>query len=89
MVRLRGVTTLNNNNPIAVIDGVITDISAISLLNSNDIESIEVLKDASASAIYGSRGAAGVSSSRPKKGNPEKVQSGFQLNAPWNRFKPD
>lgn len=60
VVRLRGVTTLNNNNPIAVIDGVIADISAVSLLNSRDIESIEVLKDASAVAIYGARGAAGV-----------------------------
>lgn len=60
VVRLRGVTTLNNNNPIAVIDGVITDIEAVSLINPNDIASIEVLKDASAAAIYGSRGAAGV-----------------------------
>jgi TonB-linked SusC/RagA family outer membrane protein len=60
IVRLRGITTLNNNNPIAVIDGVITDISAVALLNSNDIASVEVLKDASATAIYGSRGAAGV-----------------------------
>ena len=60
VVRLRGITTLNNNNPIAVIDGVITDISAVSLLNSRDIASVEVLKDASATAIYGSRGAAGV-----------------------------
>jgi TonB-linked SusC/RagA family outer membrane protein len=68
VVRLRGITTLNNNNPIAVIDGVITDIGAISLLNANDIESIEVLKDASASAIYGSRGAAGVVIITTKKG---------------------
>ena len=60
VVRLRGITTLNDNNPIAVIDGVITDINSVSMLNPNDIESVEVLKDASASAIYGSRGAAGV-----------------------------
>lgn len=69
VVRLRGITTLNNNNPIAVIDGVITEVSAISLLNANDIESIEVLKDASAAAIYGSRGAAGVIIVTTKKGN--------------------
>lgn len=68
VVRLRGVTTLNDNNPIAVIDGVITDVSAISLLNANDIESVEILKDASASAIYGSRGAAGVIIVTTKKG---------------------
>jgi TonB-linked SusC/RagA family outer membrane protein len=68
VVRLRGVTTFNNNNPIAVIDGVITDIASVSMLNSNDIESIEVLKDASAIAIYGSRGAAGVIIVTTKKG---------------------
>ena len=80
VVRLRGITTLNNNNPIAVIDGVITDISAVSMLNSNDIESIEVLKDASASAIYGSRGAAGVVIITTKKGESGKslVQFSFE-----------
>ncbi len=79
VVRLRGVTTLNNNNPIAVIDGVISDISAISLLNSNDIESVEVLKDASASAIYGSRGAAGVIIVTTKKGKSGNNQVQFSL----------
>lgn len=68
VVRLRGVTTLNNNNPIAVIDGVITDVAQVSLLNPNDIASIEVLKDASAAAIYGSRGAAGVIIVTTKRG---------------------
>ncbi|MFT6020207.1 MAG: TonB-linked SusC/RagA family outer membrane protein, partial [Saprospiraceae bacterium] len=68
VVRLRGVTTLNNNNPIAVIDGVITQIESVSLLNPNDIASMVVLKDASAIAIYGSRGAAGVVIVTTKKG---------------------
>lgn len=58
VVRVRGVGTLNNASPIFVVDGVILD--DISFLNTNDIESIEVLKDASATAIYGSRGANGV-----------------------------
>jgi TonB-linked SusC/RagA family outer membrane protein len=79
VVRLRGVTTLNNNNPIAVIDGVITDIGAVSLLNSNDIESIEVLKDASASAIYGSRGAAGVIIITTKRGESGKNLVQFSI----------
>ncbi len=57
-VRVRGVGTFGNSNPIYVVDGVIVD--DISFLNSNDITSMEVLKDASASAIYGSRGANGV-----------------------------
>ena len=58
VVRIRGVGTLNNSAPIYVVDGVILD--DISFLNSNDIESMEILKDASATAIYGSRGANGV-----------------------------
>jgi len=57
-VRIRGVGTFNNSSPIFVVDGVILD--NISFLNSADIESLEVLKDASATAIYGSRGANGV-----------------------------
>jgi len=57
-VRIRGVGTFNNASPIYVVDGVILD--NISFLNSGDIASMEVLKDASATAIYGSRGANGV-----------------------------
>ncbi|NBB76740.1 MAG: SusC/RagA family TonB-linked outer membrane protein, partial [Bacteroidetes bacterium] len=57
-VRIRGVGTLNNASPIYVVDGLILD--DISFLNTNDIESIQVLKDASATAIYGVRGANGV-----------------------------
>lgn len=58
-VRIRGTSSINNNNdPLYVIDGQIGgDISTIS---PNDIESMEVLKDASATAIYGSRGSTGV-----------------------------
>lgn len=58
VIRIRGVGTLNNSSPIFVVDGVILD--DISFLSSSDIESMEVLKDASATAIYGSRGANGV-----------------------------
>lgn len=58
MVRVRGVGTFGNSSPIFVVDGLILD--NISFLNSADIESLEVLKDASATAIYGSRGANGV-----------------------------
>jgi TonB-linked SusC/RagA family outer membrane protein len=58
VIRIRGVGTFNNSSPIFVVDGVILD--DISFLNSSDIASMEVLKDASATAIYGSRGANGV-----------------------------
>lgn len=58
VIRIRGTGTLNNANPLYVIDGMITyDASNI---NPEDVERIEVLKDASAAAIYGSRGANGV-----------------------------
>jgi TonB-linked SusC/RagA family outer membrane protein len=58
VIRVRGVGTFNNASPIFVVDGVILD--NISFLSASDIESMEVLKDASATAIYGSRGANGV-----------------------------
>ncbi|MBA4145706.1 MAG: hypothetical protein C0523_08085, partial [Cytophaga sp.] len=58
VVRIRGVGTFNNSSPIYVVDGVILD--DISFLNAGDIQSMEVLKDASSTAIYGSRGANGV-----------------------------
>lgn len=58
IIRIRGTGTLNNANPLYVIDGMIT--YDASLVNPEDVESIEVLKDASAAAIYGSRGANGV-----------------------------
>lgn len=57
-VRIRGVGTLNNSDPLFVVDGMLLD--NIDFLNPNDVESMEVLKDASATAIYGSRGANGV-----------------------------
>lgn len=58
IVRIRGVGTTGNPDPIYVVDGMI--VNDISYLNSADIESMEILKDASATAIYGNRGANGV-----------------------------
>lgn len=58
VVRVRGFGTVNDNNPLYVVDGQFMD--NISSLNPADIERIEVLKDASACAIYGSRGSNGV-----------------------------
>jgi TonB-linked SusC/RagA family outer membrane protein len=58
VVRIRGIGTLNNASPLYVVDGMLLD--DISFLSPNDIQSVEVLKDASATAIYGSRGANGV-----------------------------
>ena len=57
-IRVRGLGTVNDNNPLYVVDGQFMD--NISSLNPSDIERMEVLKDASACAIYGSRGSNGV-----------------------------
>jgi TonB-dependent SusC/RagA subfamily outer membrane receptor len=57
-IRIRGISSINNSNPLYVVDGIPQkDISSI---NPSDIESIDVLKDASATAIYGSQGSNGV-----------------------------
>ena len=65
-VRIRGVCTINNNDPLYVVDGLPQ--GDIGWLNARDIESIEVLKDASAAAIYGARGANGVIMVTTKRG---------------------
>ena len=80
-IRVRGVTTFGGgNNPLWVIDGVVVDAGAIGYLNQSDIESIEVLKDAASSAIYGTRAATGVILVTTKKGK------AGQLNVNYNGF---
>ena len=59
-IRVRGITTLNNNDPLWIVDGVVVDNGGINYLNQSDIASIEVLKDAASQAIYGARAASGV-----------------------------
>jgi TonB-linked SusC/RagA family outer membrane protein len=67
IIRIRGTGTLNNANPLYVVDGMLLD--DISFLNPSDVASVEVLKDASATAIYGNRGANGVLLITTKKGS--------------------
>ena len=72
-VRIRGIQSATaGNDPLYVIDGVPTESSVFSQMDASDIESIEVLKDASASAIYGSRGSCGVILITTKRGASEK-----------------
>ncbi|WP_370871155.1 SusC/RagA family TonB-linked outer membrane protein [Algoriphagus sp.] len=81
-IRIRGSNTLGNNDALIVIDGIPARAGGIDRLNPNDIESISVLKDASA-AIYGSRAANGVilvTTKRGKSGIPELT---FQVNQGW------
>ncbi|NOS92937.1 MAG: TonB-dependent receptor plug domain-containing protein, partial [Cyclobacteriaceae bacterium] len=69
-IRIRGVTTFGDagNNPLWVVDGIPVDAGGIGYLNQADIESIEVLKDATSAAIYGTRAATGVILVTTKKG---------------------
>jgi len=72
MIRIRGTnsiqTTAGANNPLFVVDGVVGVANALNILNPNEIQSIDVLKDASATAIYGARGANGVIIITTKRG---------------------
>ncbi len=69
--RIRGTGTIGNSNPLIVIDGFPTR-SGLNQLNPNDIESVQILKDASASAIYGAQGANGVIIVTTKRGGDER-----------------
>ena len=75
-VRIRGIGTLNNNDPLYIIDGVPTK-SGMHELNGNDIESIQVLKDAASASIYGSRAANGVIIITTKKGKEGQIKINF------------
>lgn len=79
VVKVRGIGTNGDSNPLYVVDGMMVD--DIQFLNSNDIASMDVLKDASATAIYGSRGANGVimiTTKTGKKGRPVISYSGSE-----------
>lgn len=85
-VRVRGTGTINNSDPLYIVDGIPVD--GLDFLNPNDIESINVLKDAASSAIYGARGANGVVLITTKGG--KKNQEGrisydayYGVQSPW------
>lgn len=78
-VRLRGISSFGaNSSPLIVLDGVIG--ASIDAVDPNDIETIDVLKDASAAAIYGTRGAAGVILITTKQGSSKKGFSNITIN---------
>ncbi len=78
-LRIRGVSTPGENNPLVVIDGVANRLGGLNRLDPNDIESISVLKDASA-AIYGSQAANGVILVTTKRGTKGKPVFSFSFN---------
>ena len=69
-VRVRGVSSFHDNEPLYIIDGTPVEDSYLNFLNSNDIGQIQVLKDASSASIYGSRASNGVIIIETKKGRP-------------------
>lgn len=73
-IRIRGIGTLNNNDPLVLIDGVE---GSMDLVNPQDIENISVLKDAASASIYGSRAANGVILITTKKGKSGKISVSY------------
>jgi len=67
-INIRGISTMNNNDPLIVIDGMITEMESLNELNPADIDNVSVLKDAGSAAIYGSRSSNGVILVTTKKG---------------------
>lgn len=81
-INIRGLNTMNNNDPMVIIDGIIGDIQNV---NPSDIENISVLKDASSTAIYGSRASNGVILITTKKGSAHKTEVNYQFMYGWQK----
>ena len=86
-IRIRGTGTVNNSNPLYIVDGMPIGIEGIDYLNPSDIESIEVLKDAASGAVYGARAANGVILVTTKKGAKGAASVAYNftygLSSPW------
>ena len=82
-VRIRGAGTINDSDPLYIVDGMQMGQGGIDYLNPNDIESIEVLKDAASGAIYGSRAANGVILVTTKKGKKGKANISYNFSQGW------
>ena len=83
MIRIRGIGTINNSEPLYIIDGMPTDQNGMEAVNPTDIESMEVLKDAASGAIYGARAANGVILITTKKGKLGKASINYNFSQGW------
>lgn len=82
-INIRGVTSINGGKPLILVDGVEMDLTRV---NANDIESVSILKDASAAAVYGAKASAGVVLVTTKSGqNDSRARVSFDLKAGWKR----
>jgi TonB-linked SusC/RagA family outer membrane protein len=90
-IRIRGVGTNSNPDPLFLVDGMPMEKEGLDYLNPTDVESVEVLKDASAAAIYGTRGANGVILITTKQGKVGKkpeisYESYYSVQNPWRKM---
>lgn len=83
-IRIRGIGTINDSNPLYIVDGMPMGIDGIDYLNPQDIESIEVLKDAAAGAVYGARAANGVILVTTKKGTKGSTRVTYDFSYGWS-----
>ena len=83
---VRGTTTINNSSPLYVIDGMPTRDNVGSIVSSSDIESIQVLKDASSAAIYGAQAANGVIIITTKKAKKGEIRVNFDMSETAQTF---
>lgn len=82
-INIRGVTSINGGSPLVLVDGVEMNLARI---NANDIESVSILKDASAAAVYGAKASAGVILVTTKSGSEDTAPKvSFDLKAGWQR----
>lgn len=88
-IRIRGNSSINNSEPLYIVDGMPID-GGIEYLNPNDIASIEVLKDAASAAVYGARGSSGVVLVTTKGGVTDKIKVNYSVSqgwqAPWKKL---
>ncbi len=84
-IRIRGYGSISTDlTPLYVVDGQPMEESTVNTINPNDIENLEILKDASATAIYGARGANGVVLITTKKGKQGKARVSFDASFGWS-----
>jgi TonB-dependent starch-binding outer membrane protein SusC len=92
MIRVRGTNSINSgNDPLFVVDGIVGVANALTILSPNEIQSMDVLKDASATAIYGARGSNGViiiTTKRGIAGKPQVEYNSYVTRGIMNRHTP-
>lgn len=85
-IYIRGLSSFNNQDPLVLIDGIQQGMDIFRMIDSNELESISVLKDASSTAIFGVRGANGVILVTTKRGGESNPKLQVSMNQSWSEF---